>query len=124
MWRRTIFDPVYRQGLELLVGGTLEDLERRIRRLTGRPYEHKRPAPFATTIQWTATDGHVGHWMWLHAWNGSPEHIADLVHESFHHVKNVMALVNCQDEEAQAYYQAFLVRRALELLKGYRKGRS
>lgn len=124
MWRKFIDDPIYRQGCELLIGGTEAQLIEYLRtRLSEPEYRIDRgtTGAAARTIFYVPDDGgkRRAYFVWFREWNGSPEDIGRLAHEATHHVHNVCRTVGVEDEEAYAYYIAWFVEQAVQHLTVY-----
>jgi hypothetical protein len=122
LWRRSIPDPLYGHGFEFLLGGTRDDVERYIRRSSGDDsYRMTSDHAVAATVQLENSRG-IHHWIWLQSWSGrNIREYSRLVHECFHHTRNVMALIGCEDDEAHAYYLEYVFGSSVEALRTYRR---
>jgi hypothetical protein len=95
LWSSCIPDPIYSHGVELVIGGTPDDLQRHIRSMSGDDsYEIKSPMAAGACVQYEGPSGEIYHWIWLESWSAS-DVLAHgrLVHECYHHMRHVMAMI-------------------------------
>jgi hypothetical protein len=113
------YDGLYRADIHLLIGGDDEEAREYLRRVT----KAKVPQQDTSTMGgWTyqyRLNGCLGVVVWLSDWRFEPKDYSDLSHELLH-VTNIVLLgvgipwgnFKEDDNEAQAYYLGYLMKRA------------
>jgi hypothetical protein len=124
-----IADPIYFQGVEILVGGDVAELQTYVREHTGEVWDPvngdgaiaKTLTHYPAVTLKTIGERKHAYYIWFREWYGTPEEYGRMAHECYHHVVNVMQVIRCDDEEAFAYYLAHVVSHVVTGLEAWRR---